>query len=698
MPPGRHVPLAFVPPWLNPPGRLVPLPFGDNQAPPPVPPPPPPPPVKPKIYAGAGLPWGHVPPRHCLRLLVTGSGRSVPVLRDAIWSQAPRMDAAPLLMRWGRVPVAGVSYGLRWRRDQALVWGSLALRWGMLPVAHSTARLLWSGRMQRADVVAAIPWLAPQLRTARVQIAWGSARPSGVSMPLRWDYSPLCAQRPVLPWGHAGSVRWFINSPGPQPPDPSPPWVYRPPPGYRVRLDFLCPWPRAVGNLVRLDFSRGGCYRGWGKPRRYIVLNTAIVVRLPERTPIPVTAGSIRSSRDKSTRDIALTLADPAALDLLRPDSSGPKSVEINLNGHVFTGIIEAWDDNRRHPGDGGDGRAVSVSGRSRVALLSEPYAPRRAHVEPSGRHAQQLIDAELELTGFTADVPQGWSWAVPGGVWAYDGKTRLAAIEAVAGAAGAVVIAHPWDDVLRVRPLYPVSPWDWATALPDVQIHDDLILQHTRSAGTGARGVESVSIPLWPPAAVDKPRLVEPLDLVELIEPSPRRAQAAAVELMFATERSGNGAHVLVVEQRITLDPAPAEPIYNQVLVSGTQVGVSDPVIRTGTAGDVRLPNIIDPLITEHAVARERGRNALAAGTADRAASNLWRSLRGLDQTAPQRKGNVIAIGADGGYTIATADGATLRARALPGVTWNVGEGVFIRDGVIVDSAPSLPGIVQNV
>ena len=133
-------------------------------------------------------------------------------------------------------------------------------------------------------------------------------------------------------------------------------------------------------------------------------------------------------------------------------------------------------------------------------------------------------------------------------------------------------------------------------------------------------------------------------------------------------------------------------------MLVSGQQVGVSDPIVRDGSDGAAGLPQIVDALIVTHPVALERGRNAIAGGGDKRAAGNVWRMLLGtLPQTRPI-KGNVTAANPDGSYTIATSDGATIRARPQPGKTWSVLDGVFVRDGVIVDAAPSLPGTTQYV
>lgn len=76
----------------------------------------------------------------------------------------------------------------------------------------------------------------------------------------------------------------------------------------------------------------------------------------------------------------------------------------------------------------------------------------------------------------------------------------------------------------------------------------------------------------------------------------------------------------------------------------------------------------------------------------------NPWSRLRALIPGPRRSKGNVVAVNGDGSYSITTADGATILARPLPGQTWSVGAGVFVEDGRIVDTAPSLPGITQTV
>ncbi len=54
-------------------------------------------------------------------------------------------------------------------------------------------------------------------------------------------------------------------------------------------------------------------------------------------------------------------------------------------------------------------------------------------------------------------------------------------------------------------------------------------------------------------------------------------------------------------------------KPAYNRVFVSGQELGVLAQVTRAGTAGDVLAPMVVDALVTEAAVARQRGLCVLA-------------------------------------------------------------------------------------
>jgi hypothetical protein len=74
--------------------------------------------------------------------------------------------------------------------------------------------------------------------------------------------------------------------------------------------------------------------------------------------------------------------------------------------------------------------------------------------------------------------VSLGWTldwqiqdWLVPADAWLFGGS-YIGALRYIAEAARAYIQPHPTDKVLRVLPLYPHAPWDWATLLtPDIEL-----------------------------------------------------------------------------------------------------------------------------------------------------------------------------------------------------------------------------------
>lgn len=684
-PVGRNTALAFGGPYTSPVGNSVAIALAD-----PVIDPEPPDPTR-FVGLAAGLPWSAAPRRG--RHVTSAYARSPQRRRHAwiAWSAAPRRGAS-IELPWSTVPRVRAHAWLPWSGPSDRVSAAVMLPWAQLPRLTRSAALPW-GLPPAVSIGAAVPWVAPMRAAEAVSLPWSAPPRQSTAVDAPWSAPDTLDARRWLPWGRAGRVRWVVGSPGIEEPPEEPPWAYAPPAGNRVSLNFACPLLPVdhPGSRVPVPFGRAACYFAWPRPRRYIVLNSAHVVRMPERTPVPVSAIDVSRGVDDVHWSIALTLADPEFLAWLLPDGAGPRSVEININGHVWTGICEGWQTTHQFPG-----RRVTVSGRSRTALLDAPYVAPRALVQTVPRTAQQLVEDELELSGFAATYDTV-DWTVPGGVWTYDSQTPVAAMRAVAAAAGAVLEAHPWDDVFAVRPRYPISPWEWSTAAPAVTILDDLVPRVTDRGGVSGVPQYSLELPLWPASAADKPGLVLPLDLVQFAAARPWRAMAISTRISATRQTSGAGS-VLVVTQSIELEAPPAEPTYNYVLVSGSQIGVSAPVIREGTDGSSRLPQIVDPLITDASVQLERGRNAIAGGGDGIARTNPWARLLGTLPVARRIKGNVTANNSDGSCTIATSDGATIRARPLAGQAWDVGDGVLVEDGRIVDDAPSLPGSTQYV
>lgn len=635
---------------------------------------------------GAALPWSASlqPLRRAVRALF-GLSTRVRQHADLPFGRAADVHGAAVLP-WQRSARARHQAGLPWGRAAAvarhaallpvgaaprIVTPDVALPWGVPPSIRHGAGLRWL-HPPRHTVAAALPWgVPPSVRHA--------AR-------LPWHCPPRRETQARLPWEQAADIRWVGGVRGTPPPPPAEPWRWRGPRGFAVALPFTCPAPRVRGFAVPLKLGRASCYFAWPRPRTYIMLNSISVVCTLSGHQVEVTSVDIAESLDDAFHSFGFALADPADLEWLVPNTQGPIAVEININGHLYTGIVEDWQTEHALAG-----KQVSVTGRALSALLDAPYALQRSYVETADRLLVQLVDRELTASGFTSSYDTV-DWLVPGGAWHYASQSPMQAIRTLAAASGGVARSHPWEKVIEVLPRYPVSPWNMATTAPDKFILDDYVPRMTgRDATSGSQGW-AIDLPLWPASEASKPGLVRPGMLADFAAPMPWRGIVTGTRISASLQQSGNGAQALVVWQSLTVESPPAEPRYNSVLVSGEQVGVSGPVVRTGTAGDKPLPQIIDALITHADAQRERGRNALSAG-GEAAQSNLWLSLRGLTPAARPIKGNVMATNGDGSITIATSDGATLRARPLPGQTWANGEGVIVVDGRIVDRAAALPG-----
>jgi len=642
-------------------------------------------------HTAADMPWARTP--------------SLARACAVVFARAAQCEAHPALAWGGADPIGAALWvslqrAERVRRSTALAFalatrldaGSTTLAFSRPPQRQHGAVLPWS-RPPARRTQALVPYTHPPTQRHAAALPWSRPPARRAQALVPYTHPPTKARRWWVPWRKCPPIAWHIRTGHvDEPPEPAGPPRYQPPCGAMVGLAFVCPQVDLPGAMIPLRFGAAACYAAHKRPRTYIVINTTTVRAIGTGQAIEVTNVDVSCGLDDMHRAFSIDLADPADLQWLTPQAGVPIEIEIKINGWTWTGIVEEWTRSQQWPGT-----TVRVSGRSTTALLDEPYAPRRAYIESELRSAAQLVDHELDATGFTADYDTV-DWTVPADTWHYDSATPASAVRAVAEASGATARAHPWKHEVVIRPRWPVSPWEWATTAADKSVLDDYVPSLSAQNATSRATVHELQIPLWPSSAGDKPGLIEPGDLVEFLALAGWKAMATTVRISATVERSSNGAGTLVVWQTVTLEAPPAAPRFDYVLVSGEQVGVADPIIRDGTAGTSRLPMITDKLITAHEVALERGRNALAGGGDGTAGDNLWRQLTGLIPSGRYIKGNVTAINGDGSVTVATSDGSTIRARPLPEQSWSITDGVFVQDGRIVDSAPSLAGVTQYV
>ncbi|GAB3471955.1 hypothetical protein [Azotobacter salinestris] len=194
----------------------------------------------------------------------------------------------------------------------------------------------------------------------------------------------------------------------------------------------------------------------------YMIANSVQLVVLPERTPLEATGLSVSRDIDAFAWQFSAQLLGRTSLNLVRPDSNGPKAVELTINGHVWVFLVERYSGQGRFPAE-----RFTIGGVSRTQLLAEPYAPRRSAVNAVAINARQAAADQLTDTGFTLSWDSANQyppdWTLPAGAFSYQDRTALQVIARLAEAIGAVVKPARDSDALSVIPRYRTAPWAWA-------------------------------------------------------------------------------------------------------------------------------------------------------------------------------------------------------------------------------------------
>lgn len=194
------------------------------------------------------------------------------------------------------------------------------------------------------------------------------------------------------------------------------------------------------------------------------IVNIVNMVTLPDRTPVMFDDFSLVRDVDSFVWTVNFKPIGEAAYDLVKPVGRNLKQIEIDINGMKINVFV------------GRTGRSIEF-GRMRytatawsdLKLLSFPYHRTRSHTETSSKTAAQLVGDELLGSAITVN----WDtvdWAIPTNVFGYQDKTPIGAILDLTNAAGAVIEPHLQGGSIRVRPRFPVSPWNWdnAETVPD--------------------------------------------------------------------------------------------------------------------------------------------------------------------------------------------------------------------------------------
>jgi hypothetical protein len=234
-------------------------------------------------------------------------------------------------------------------------------------------------------------------------------------------------------------------------------------------LGLLFYEPRPLRNATAFLFR---CF-GWAPtpagiviPVRsaYIVENQVALRRVDNNLQLKATSISLSLDVDSWTWTFRASGIPASQWDAV----AGKPVLEATINGHSVRVLAESRERQRTFAET-----TVTLSGRGISAALGDPFAAIKLFDSTVARTAEQLANHVLTEAG----VPLGWDvdwqmadWLVPADIWTLQGR-YMDALNAIAGAAGGYVQPHPTAQTLRFLPRYPVLPWDWSEAEPDIQL-----------------------------------------------------------------------------------------------------------------------------------------------------------------------------------------------------------------------------------
>lgn len=497
----------------------------------------------------------------------TGYRSSSPYRKPDLYSGADSVVAVP-------PPAASAGGQLAWRRPdrhgalhrqgwnsaqleaagQRLLWGdfdshvarSNAWRVRQRPASNIGAEMPWAETQDRLGESAALPWAQREAVNAatampfgdvdgqhveQAELAWRALSPRGAVADLPWGAAAARAITHSSLWCSLIARGAFIALP----------WSPIAARSSRTIIDWVAEPDPADGTIVVPSLPV------------YLMLPSLNVVRLPDRVPLPVLSVSLQFELGSWPWSFTAPMSR-AGLALVDDGTGSPTEIEVTINGHVWTFIVEGYDDNRRF-----NSNTCTLRGRSRSALLADPHAAGRTYTEDQVRTAAQLADQELAGTGWTLlwDAPD---WLVPGGTFSYQDLAPLDAVVSLANSIGAAVLTDPATRQIRVAPAYPESPWAWSGAQPYAIIPAAALHEGSSSwvGGVNANGVyvyaeNASSGALVKIAGSDGarqlPMVVEPL----LVHPDAQRERGRA-------ELAANGIKRRVQRTVPLFPPAPAD------------------------------------------------------------------------------------------------------------------------------------------
>ncbi len=519
-----------------------------------------------------------------------------------------------------------------------------------------------------AGYAAAISYIYPGRKQQTLNTRWQGGTNSSQS--LLFVFNPSPAKRKTewgLPWGEVTSVVSLWPRPDPWVPEEPEPYAPSPDLNFCFEVDgtHVIQFGRECGGQSDYQLTIPIL-------RTYIVIHDISLTRLSDGYEIAAerVVGSINA--DAWTWQFSATLRGSDALDAVMPASDGtPVTLVAEIDGYTWHLNVDDWTEDREF-----GKRSVSIAGRGLSAELAAPYLLPDSGLTASDMTIQQVMAAHLPLgsgwaLAFATDAPD---WLVPAGAWSWSNQSPITAIHAAAQETGLVVVPNMADRTLTIQPRYPVLPWNFDTATPDITVPEAAIikLQRRQAVATQANAVYVHGAEVGGVLA----RVIRDLsagDRVAATQSSSLITHVDAARLLGGRILSGK--HQQPTVRSVTMPLGGVYPLAS--MGNLLHVGLDDP--QRGIINGVSVEATVDAK-----TGKTSARQTLQIGEDT---PNVWSQFKNLLPANPLLAGVVDTAHGDGTSTVLLISGGYVRVRgdATPGSS------VYIRQGRIDGNAPPL-------
>ena len=188
-------------------------------------------------------------------------------------------------------------------------------------------------------------------------------------------------------------------------------------------------------------------------------------------TVIHMTNISIDSNLDQHSLNFRAKLLDHSQKDLIIGTPALPVVIVVTVNGEVYHVVCTDYSMSEEF-----GVTTINVSGKGHSILLDTPYSQIKSVTQGSLLTVQQLADSVLPIGSGWSIIWETTTWLVPASTFSYTNKSPIQALFDIAKSIGAVVIPHHSNKTLTIKPRYPVLPWNFAVATPNITIPRSVI------------------------------------------------------------------------------------------------------------------------------------------------------------------------------------------------------------------------------